>query len=349
MSRYGNRGSESLEAVAKAFRKRCAEVGVACVSEMDFAYVKGFRIPMDSSESLLGYMAAITEQTDIDMSSRVDGKHERIVLFQEEQRRPPTAAHSREQAQFPAAIDTSRTHGGVEYPIGKKQAESGKKRKKRSAEDAVEEHIYQPCENISRHMPVPNRGEMAPGAYGFRKPAAKEGSRKTKGEKVEEDLSVRLDTMISDFDNQSMVNEDVVERLNDLRAGEIASALQYQLFKVIVPGMSMGSLEEIFAEHEADELEHANKLAQRIHQLNGKPVCDLGEIASRAPFQVQDAYTAEEMVAILREQEEQAIADYTSAIADIGDSDPATRLLLEEILTDEYEHATDFRSMLESL
>jgi bacterioferritin len=143
--------------------------------------------------------------------------------------------------------------------------------------------------------------------------------------------------------------DDVTQTLNSLRAGEIASCLQYELFSVTVPSLHMAGLEDLFNEHEQAERTHAKQLAQRIHEIGGSPIAELSRLASLAPYQVQDASTAEEMIAILREQEEIAIESYKKAIQEVGQSDPVTRRLLEDILGDEEEHRSDMASMLEEV
>ena len=140
-------------------------------------------------------------------------------------------------------------------------------------------------------------------------------------------------------------NESIVQTLNKLRAGEITSALQYELYAITVPSMHMSGLEEIFTEHENDEREHAKKLAKRIHELDGRPTADMCEIAQLSPIQVQSDTTPETMVATILGQEQIAVKDYKEAITLCKD-DSTTRLLLEEILADEEEHLSDMKSML---
>lgn len=164
----------------------------------------------------------------------------------------------------------------------------------------------------------------------------------------------------SKFENNDVMSEitknvvgdnegsDLITILNELRAGEIVSYLQYELFGITVPSLNMQGLEDLFEEHEGAEREHAKQLAQRIHELGGTPVFELTEIEQLSPYQIQDVHTATEMVQVLKEQEEIAIQSYRNAIKKFAGHDPATRRLLEDILIEEEEHATDMRSMLET-
>lgn len=137
-----------------------------------------------------------------------------------------------------------------------------------------------------------------------------------------------------------------IATLNKLRAAEITSALQYEVYSVTVPSLHMPGLEDIFSEHEEQEWGHSAALAQRIHELGGEPVADLKTIAALCPFQISHDTLPKDMVETIRKQEEQAVADYKAAIA-MSQADPTTRLMLEEILSDEEEHLTDAKSLLE--
>lgn len=138
----------------------------------------------------------------------------------------------------------------------------------------------------------------------------------------------------------------IVNALNGLRAAEIVATLQYEIYAILVPSLHMQGLETLFEEHGDEERKHAKKLAQRIHELDGVPVAHPIDIAKLSPYEISYDTTAEGMVATLLEQERIGVESYRKAI-DLCAKDPATRLLLEEILQDEEEHTTDMKSMLE--
>jgi bacterioferritin len=177
-----------------------------------------------------------------------------------------------------------------------------------------------------------------------------------KGKSIRENMD-GIFTMVShqvlgvrDGSGNAEPSQDVtIQTLNRLRAGEVTAFLQYELFSVVVPSMYMAGLEQIFSEHEEHERKHAKMLSQRIHELGGTPVADLSHLASMAPYQVREATTAAEMVSVLREQEEIAIEGYKKAIQEVSPSDPVTRRLLEDILSEEEEHRADMASMLEEV
>lgn len=138
----------------------------------------------------------------------------------------------------------------------------------------------------------------------------------------------------------------MIHMLNELRAAEIVAALQYEIYSVTVPSLHMQGLEDLFEEHEEEERKHAKKIAQRIHELEGEPIADPVAISKLSPYQISYDVTPEGMVKTLLEQERIGLDSYRKAI-EMAQDDPATRLMLEEILRDEEEHTADMKSMLE--
>lgn len=138
----------------------------------------------------------------------------------------------------------------------------------------------------------------------------------------------------------------LIRMLNELRAAEIVAALQYEIYSITVPSLHMQGLEDLFEEHEEEERKHAKKIAQRIHELDGEPVADPVEISKLSPYQISYDVAPEAMVKTLLEQERIGLDSYRKAI-EMAKDDPATRLMLEEILRDEEEHTADMKSMLE--
>src|ERR1041384_1017416 len=74
----------------------------------------------------------------------------------------------------------------------------------------------------------------------------------------------------------------LIHELNQLRATEIASYLQYKQHAYMAVSLFAPSLKPDFEAHAAMELQHADMLAQRIQQLGGVPVFDLSEMAAQA-------------------------------------------------------------------
>ena len=94
---------------------------------------------------------------------------------------------------------------------------------------------------------------------------------------------------------------------------------------------------------------HADQIAERITQLEGKPNLSPEGLLSRSH---SDYVEGEDIVDMIKEDlvaERIAIDSYRDMIAYIGADDPTTRRMLEGILAVEEEHAEDMNTLLEQL
>jgi bacterioferritin len=102
-----------------------------------------------------------------------------------------------------------------------------------------------------------------------------------------------------------------------------------------------------FLEHANEEQQqHADLIAARIVQLQGEPNFDPAGIIDRS----HSSYVnGESLVDLLCEDlvaERIAVEVYTAIARWLGDDDPTTRILIEQILAVEEEHADDLLSLL---
>src|SRR5215470_15837433 len=74
----------------------------------------------------------------------------------------------------------------------------------------------------------------------------------------------------------------VVQALNSLRSTEIMSYLQYMQHQYMAVSLLSPGMKTEFETHATQELDHANRLADRVQQLGGVPVYDPQEISSKA-------------------------------------------------------------------
>ena len=89
-------------------------------------------------------------------------------------------------------------------------------------------------------------------------------------------------------------------------------------------------------------------VAERINQLGGKPNFNPDGLATRSASQYAEG---ENLVDMIRENlvaERIAVDHYRELIRFFGDDDPATRVMLEGILTVEEEHANDMQDLLKA-
>jgi len=107
-------------------------------------------------------------------------------------------------------------------------------------------------------------------------------------------------------------------------------------------------VKEEFAQHAKEEQEHMTAVAERINQLGGKPNFNPEGLASRSASQYVEGENLIDMIKENLVAERIAIDHYRELIRYFGDNDPATRVMLEEILTVEEEHANDMHDLLVS-
>jgi bacterioferritin len=143
--------------------------------------------------------------------------------------------------------------------------------------------------------------------------------------------------------------ERVIEVCNEALATEIVCVLRYKRHYYTASGIHSEPVAAEFLEHAADEQRHADRLAERISQLGGFPDFDPARLSVRSHTQYDGSENLVDMIKEDLVAERIAIASYTEIAQWIGDGDPTTRRLFEELLADEEEHADDLKSLLERL
>jgi bacterioferritin len=140
----------------------------------------------------------------------------------------------------------------------------------------------------------------------------------------------------------------VIGVLNDVLATEIVCYLRYTQNAIAAAGIDRAQVAAEFQEHAAEELQHGLRAAERINQLGGVPDFDPATLARRAHTEYS-APQSTELETMLRENlvaERIVISSYQEIVRWIGDGDPTTRRLMEDILEEEEEHADDLIDLL---
>lgn len=140
--------------------------------------------------------------------------------------------------------------------------------------------------------------------------------------------------------------EAVVAMLNDALATELLCVLRYKRHYYTVHGPNSTEMRNEFLEHAQQEQEHADRIAERIVQLNGSPNFNPATLTARSHAEYDESEDAQAMVRADLIAERVAIESYRQMIAAIGDKDPTTRDMLVEIMAVEEEHADDMRDLL---
>lgn len=143
--------------------------------------------------------------------------------------------------------------------------------------------------------------------------------------------------------------ETVIKILNEALATEIVCTLRYKYHAFKASGINAKAIAAEFAEHATEEQQHADQIAERIVQLGGKPNLSPEGIMTRSH---SDYVEGEDIVEMLQEDliaERIAIDSYREIVDYLGDDDPTSRRVMEEVLAKEEEHAEDLSTLLEEL
>ena len=140
--------------------------------------------------------------------------------------------------------------------------------------------------------------------------------------------------------------EAVIDMLNGALATELLCVLRYKRHYFTVSGPNNGALKAEFLEHAQQEQDHADRIAERIVQLNGSPNFNPATLTARSHAEYDDSEDTQAMVRADLIAERVAIESYRQMIEAIGDKDPTTKQMLIEILAVEEEHADDMNDFL---
>jgi bacterioferritin len=138
-------------------------------------------------------------------------------------------------------------------------------------------------------------------------------------------------------------NDRIIEKLNDLLADELTAINQYMVHSEMCENWGYGRLHEKAEKRAMTEMNHAEKLIERILFLEGMPVVSvLKKISIGKDVEAQHRND--------RAAEEDAIASYNDGIrlaVEVGDN--GSRELLESILRDEEDHIDWLEAQLDQI
>ena len=143
--------------------------------------------------------------------------------------------------------------------------------------------------------------------------------------------------------------ETVIKVLNEALATEIVCVLRYKYHYYMASGIHAQSVAAEFLEHAAEEQDHADQIAARITQLDGKPDLNPKNLLTQSHSEYVEGSSLVEMIEEDLVAERIAIDSYREIIQYLGNNDPTTRRVMESILAKEEEHAEDLKTLLEEL
>lgn len=141
----------------------------------------------------------------------------------------------------------------------------------------------------------------------------------------------------------------VTRLLNEALATELICVLRYKRHYFMATGIQAESVKAEFLQHANEEMAHADLLAKRIVELGGEPDFSPQGLSERSHAEYVAGDTVHAMIKEDLIAERIAIESYREMIAYLGEADPTTRRLLEEILAMEEEHADDLASLMVNL
>lgn len=137
-------------------------------------------------------------------------------------------------------------------------------------------------------------------------------------------------------------SKQLLEMLNEAVSRELQVSVQYLWQHVQWMGVKGFAVKDELKKIAITEMKHAEKIAERLVYLGGKPT------TKPAPIEVGD--TLKEMLQRDRKDEEGAIALYRKIIETARkEGDEVTEKLFRDILVDEEGHHDTFTSLLEEV
>ena len=140
--------------------------------------------------------------------------------------------------------------------------------------------------------------------------------------------------------------EKVIAVLNEVLATELVCVLRYKRHYYMASGINAEPVAKEFLQHAREEQIHADRVAERITQLQGEPNFDPTGLATRSHSEYVAGNSLTEMIREDLIAERIAVESYSEIIRWLGNDDPTTRNLIEDLLKKEEEHADELSNML---
>jgi bacterioferritin len=148
-------------------------------------------------------------------------------------------------------------------------------------------------------------------------------------------------------DSYSLDVHQVIDVLNKVLASEIVCVLRYKSHYYSAKGIHAEPVAAEFLQHAAEEQDHADRVALRITQLNGDPDLNPDGMVARSASQYGAGNAT--LVEMIKEDlvaERVVVMWYAEIIRWLGENDPTSRRLMEDLLAAEEEHAQDLADLL---
>jgi bacterioferritin len=143
--------------------------------------------------------------------------------------------------------------------------------------------------------------------------------------------------------------ETVIKVLNDALATELVCVLRYKRHYYAATGIHAQAVAQEFLEHAQEEQGHADQIAERITQLDGEPDFNPETLTKRSHSEYVEGKNLSDMIREDLVAERIAIDSYREIVQYLGNNDPTSRRVMEEILAKEEEHAEDLKNLIQTI
>lgn len=140
--------------------------------------------------------------------------------------------------------------------------------------------------------------------------------------------------------------EQAIRILNEALATELVCTLRYKFHYFMASGLHSQAVKAEFLEHAQEEQAHADRIAERIKQLGGKPELNPALFTEMSHSEYKEGTSLTDMIREDLIAERIAIETYRELVNYFGAQDPTSRVMLEEILAKEEEHADELADFL---
>jgi bacterioferritin len=137
-----------------------------------------------------------------------------------------------------------------------------------------------------------------------------------------------------------MSKDILIKALNQDCMDELQAIIQYMMNHMMGEGAANSATAAIFKSHAMTEMKHYERLAERVIRLGGVPATSVGSFKSSG--------TMKEQIEKALDGERKAAKQYREHILLAkNQDDEATRLLLEQILLEEENHARELEGLIQ--
>jgi bacterioferritin len=149
--------------------------------------------------------------------------------------------------------------------------------------------------------------------------------------------------------DRAIERDAVLRLLNAALATELACVVRYRRYCLMTAEALPDAPKNEFMKRALDEQNHADQIAAHIVELGGQPNLNAPSLPDRGEVELADDELLTDMLAEDLIAERIAIDTYREIVRYLGDHEPATRQLVEKIMSAEQGHTEELASLRDAL